>query len=95
MVEKELEEFVSLEKFDTFLKVLSFYLTERYEHGDCSQGFFFLNLRYLYTEHTFQKKEGIEELRNYCRMQQLQFLCARLFVRRLAQIEKRKIFKKL
>ena len=45
MVEKELEEFVSLEKFDTFLKVLSFYLTERYEHGDCSQGFFFFELK--------------------------------------------------
>ena len=41
MLEKELEEFVSLEKFDTFLKVLSFYLTERCKHDDCSQGCFF------------------------------------------------------
>ena len=45
MLEKELEEFVSLEKFDNFLKVLSFYFTERCEHDDCSQGFFFFELK--------------------------------------------------
>lgn len=59
MLEKELEEFANPDKFDTFLKNLTFYHTERCEHDDCSQFFFVLNLRYLYTEHT---------VKNYCRM---------------------------
>ena len=42
-MERELEEFTNLEKFDTFLKVLSFYHTERCENDDCSQTFFVLN----------------------------------------------------
>ena len=79
MLEKELEEFENLDKFDTFLKNLTFYHSERCEHDICSQFFFVLNLRYLYTEHT---------VKNYCRMQSCQFLCGRLFIRRLAKIEK-------
>ena len=79
MLEKELEEFANPDKFDTFLKNLIFCHTERCEHDDCSQFFFVLNLRYLYTEHT---------VKNYCRMQSCQFLCGRLFIRRLAKIEK-------
>ena len=61
MQEKELEEFLSLEKIDNFLKVLSFYHTERCQLDDCSQCFFTVNLRYLYAEHTAQKKESVEE----------------------------------
>ena len=72
MCEKELKEFLSLEKIDNFLKVLSFYHTERCQLDDCSQCFFTV------------KKESVEELKNYCRMKKFQFLCARLFVHRLA-----------
>ena len=84
MCEKELEEFLSLEKIDNFLKVLSFYHTERCQLDDCSQCFFTVSLRYLYAEQTAQKKESVEELKDYCRMKKFQFLCARLFVHRLA-----------
>ena len=79
MLEKELNEFANLDKFDTFLKNLTFYHSERCEHDVCSQFFFVLNLRYLYTEHT---------VKNYCRMKSCQFLCGRLFIRRLTKIEK-------
>ena len=50
MCEKELKEFLSLEKIDNFLKVLSLYHTERCQLDDCSQCFFTVNLRYLYAE---------------------------------------------
>ena len=90
-MERELEQFTNLEKFDTFLKVLSFYHTARCENDDCSQCFLVLNLRYLYTEHTVQQKEGVEGLKNYCRMQKIQVMCARLFLSRLAQIERQRI----
>lgn len=89
MCEKELEVFLSLEKVDNFLKVLSFFHTERCQLDDYSQCFFTVDLRYLYAEHTAQKKENVEELKKYCRMEKFQFLCAQLFVYRLAQIEKR------
>ena len=90
MCEQELEKFADLEHFDSFLKVMSFYHTERCEHDDCSQCFFVLNLRYLYTEHRAQQKDSVEALKNYCRMRKMQFMCARLFIHRLAEIEKQR-----
>ena len=53
--------------------------------------FFIVNLRYLYTENSFQKKDNIDALRNYCRMRKMQFMCARLSIHRLAEIEKQRI----
>ena len=101
MCDQELEKFTDLEHFDSFLKVMSFYHTERCEHNDCSQCehndcsqcFFVLNLRYLYTENRIQQKDSVETLKNYCRMRKMQFMCTRLFIYRLAlaEIEKQRI----
>ena len=86
--EIELAEFNVLKKFDDFLKVLSFYHVERCEHEDCSQCYFTVNLHYLYVEHCVQQKTDLESLKNYCRMRKLQFMCARLFIRHLAELKK-------
>ena len=93
MCEQELKKFTDLEHFDSFLKVMFFYHTERCEHNDCSQCFFVLNLRYLYTENRIQQKDSVETLKNYCRMRKMQFMCTRLFIYRLAlaEIEKQRI----
>ena len=61
-------DFNTLKKFDDFLKVLSFYHVERCEREDCSQCLFAINFRYVYTEHVVQNKEGVEELKNYCKI---------------------------
>ena len=84
-------DFSTLENFDRFLKVLTFYHTERCEHEDCSQCFFTLSLRYIYTEHIVQKKQGVQELINYCKLRKKQFICARLFISRLANLERERI----
>ena len=49
---------------------------------------FIVNLRYLYTEHCVQNRNDVEPLKTFCRMNKLQFLCARLFINRLSEIEK-------
>lgn len=53
--------------------------------------FFIVNLRYLYTEHCVQNRNDVEPLKTFCRMNKLQFLCARLFINRLSEIEKQQI----
>lgn len=84
MCEIELQEFSSLKKFDDVFFFLTFYHVER-----CEQEDFTINLRYLYVEHCFQKIGSIEPLKNYCRMRKLQFMCACLFIHRLADLEKK------
>ena len=53
--------------------------------------FFALELRYVYAEHVVEQKQVVEQLRNYCKMRKEQFICARLFIHRLAKIEKERI----
>ena len=84
-------DFSTLENFDRVLKVLTFYHTERCDHEDCSQCFFTLSLRCIYTEHIVQKKQGVQELINYCKLRKKQFICARLFISRLANLERERI----
>ena len=99
-----LNDFVTLKKFDDCLKVLfffylkvlfestfeSFYYVEKYEHDDCSQCFFKKNLRYIYNEHVLQEKNEVKELRNYCIMRKDQFITSRLFIDKLADLQKKK-----
>ena len=85
------KDFNALKKFDDFLIVLNFYHVERCEHEDCSQRLFALNLRYVYTEHVVQNKEGVEGLKNYCKMRKEQFVCAHIFIHRLAETERQRL----
>ena len=83
--------FTTIKKFDDFLKVLTFYHVESCEHDECLQYYFAVNLRYAFTEHTVQNKENAKELRNYCRMRKEQFIRYRIFIHRLAELEKQRI----
>ena len=91
LLEFLLLEFTSVKKFDDYIKVLSFYHAERCEQDDCSQCFFAINLRYVSTEHVIQEKKDIKELRNYCIIRKEQFIASRLFIRRLPDIEKKRL----
>ena len=71
--------FHSLEKFDDYLKILSFYHVKRCEHDGSSQCLFTVNLRYLYVEHCLQNKTDVKELINYCKMRKEQVITSRLF----------------
>ena len=87
-----LKDFNALKKFNDFLKVFNFYHVERCEHEDCSQCLLALNLCYVYTEHIVQNKEEVEELKNYCKMRKEQFVCAHIFIHRLAEIERQRLY---
>ena len=56
------------------------------------QCLFAINLCYVYTEHVVQNKGGVEELKNYCKIKKGQFVCARFFIHRLAEIEKQRLY---
>ena len=71
--------------------MLSFYHVERCEKNDCSQCMFTVNLRYLFTEHEVQEKKDVVKLRYYYVMRKEQFIASRLFIHRLATIEKNRI----
>ena len=86
-----LSDFISLKKFDDYIKVLSFYHAERCEHDDCCQCLFAINLRYVYTEHVTHEKKDVKQLRNYCIMRKEQFIATRLFIHRLAELEKQRL----
>ena len=86
------KDFNTLKKFDDFLKVFNFYHVQRCEHEDCSQCLFAINLRHVYTEYVVQNKEVVQELKNYCKIKQGQFVCARVFIHRLAEIEKQRLY---
>ena len=85
-------DFNTLKKFDDFLKVFNFYHVQRCEREDCSQCLFAINLRYVYTEYVVQNKEVVQELKNYCKIKKGQFVCARVFIHRLAEIEKQRLY---
>ena len=48
----KIAELDSMENFDNFLKVLSYYHVERCDCENCSQYIFTISLRYLYVENT-------------------------------------------
>ena len=83
--------FHSLEKFDDYLKILSFYHVKRCEHDGSSQCLFTVNLRYLYVEHCLQTKTDVKELINYCKMRKEQFITSHLFTPRLADLERKRL----
>ena len=85
-----LKDFNTLKHFDDFLNVLNFYYVEKCEHEDCSHCLFAINLCYVYNEHVVQNKEGVEELKNYCKIRKEQFICALVFIHRLAYIGKQR-----
>ena len=86
------KDFNTLKKFDDFLKVFNFYRVERCEREDCSQCLFAINLRYVYTEYVVQNKEVVQELKTYCKIKKGQFVCAYVFIHRLAEIEKQRLY---
>ena len=61
----KIAELDSMEKFDNFLKVLSYYHVERCEYEDCSQCIFTINLRYLYVENTVQGNNSVVPYNNF------------------------------
>ena len=91
LLEFLLLDFTSLKKFDDYIKVLSFYHVERWEQDDRSQCLLAINLCYVYTEHAIQEKKDIKELRNYCIMSKEHFIASRLFIHKLAEIEKQRL----
>ena len=64
---------------------------ERCEQDDCLQCLFAINLRYVYTEHVIQGKKDVKELRNYCIMRKENVIASKLFIRRLAELERSRI----
>ena len=91
LLEILIEDFNTLKKFDDYVKVLSFYHVERCEQDDCSQCLFGINLRYVYTEHVIQENKDVKKLRNYCIMRKENFIASKLFIRRLAELERSRI----
>ena len=88
LLEILIEDFNTLKKFDDYIKVLSFYHMERCEQDDCLQCLFAISLRYVYTEHVIQEKKDVKELRNYRIMRKENFIASKLFIRRLAELER-------
>ena len=52
---------------------------------------FTVNLRYLYIEHCLQNKIDVKELINYFEMRKEQFIASHLFIRRLADLERKRL----
>ena len=86
-----LSDFTTAKKFDDYVKVLSFYHVERCEKDDCLHCLFTINLKYVLTEHEVKEKKDVVRLRYYCLIRKEQFIASRLFIRRLATIEKNRI----
>ena len=45
----------------------------------------------MYTEHLIQEKKGVKELRSYCIMRKENFIPSKLFIGRLAELERSRI----
>ena len=79
LLEILIEDFNTLKKFDDYIKVLSFYRVERCKQDDCLQCLFAINLRYVYNEHI---------ITDYCIMRKENLIASKLFIRRLAELER-------
>ena len=67
IIEKDIEELNSLNKFHQYIKLCTFYHLNRCENGKkCSNCEFILNIRYIYVENLINGA-GVDNLQNYCR----------------------------
>ena len=87
----KIAELDSMEKFDNFLKVLSYYHVERCEYEDCRQCIFTINLRYLYVENTVQGNNFVVPLPQFCISKIDKFKRCRAFINTLVKLEKVRI----
>ena len=87
----KIAELDSMENFDNFLKVLSYYHVERCDCENCSQYIFTINLRYLYVENTVQGNNSVVPLQQFCILKIDQFKCCRAFINTLVKLQKGRI----
>ena len=87
----KIAELDSMEKFDNFLKVLSYYHIEHREDEDCSLCIFTINLHYLYVENTVQGNNSVVPLQQFCILKIDQLKCCRAFINTLVKLEKVRI----
>ena len=91
-IQKDIEEFSSLLKFDQFIKLASFYHVELCENDDCINCMFVINLRYLYIEQITLKSNSVDSLQKYCKEKFANFYSLRHFLRTLGEIEKKEYY---
>ena len=65
IIEKDIEELNSLNKFHQYINLCTFYHLNRCENGEkCSNYEFILNIRYIYIENLINGA-GVDNLQNY------------------------------
>ena len=84
----KINELDSIQKFDNFLKVLSYCHVECCEFEDCPQCLFTINLGYLYVENSVQQNNYLVPLQKFYLSKIDQFKCFRAFINTLILLEK-------
>lgn len=91
IIEKDIEELNSLNKFHQYIKLCTFYHLNRCENGEkCSNCEFILNIRYIYVENLINGA-GVDNLKNYCRKYFGNFFSLQTLLMLLVTVERERV----